>query len=74
MWRFLPLISLLNLAQGDAAQITTHVGTGAILVAASSNNLIKAVYAIVYSKARVRAAPAALVLLAMLGVAAAIAL
>ena len=37
---------VLNLAQGDSAQITVRVGVGAILVAASSNNLIKAVYAI----------------------------
>ncbi|HME22315.1 MAG TPA: DUF4010 domain-containing protein [Acetobacteraceae bacterium] len=63
---------VLNLAQGDSTQITTRVGVSAILVAASSNNLIKAVYAIVYSGARVRAAPAALVLLAACGVAAAV--
>ncbi len=62
---------VLNLAQGDAAQLTIRVGTGAILVAASSNNVVKAIYAIVYSGARVRAAPAALTLLAVLGVAAA---
>jgi hypothetical protein len=36
-----------------------------------SNNVVKAIYAIVYSGARVRAAPAALTLLAVLGVAAA---
>jgi uncharacterized membrane protein (DUF4010 family) len=62
---------VLNLAQGDAAQLAIRVGTGAILVAASSNNVVKAIYAIVYSGARVRAAPAALTLLAVLGVAAA---
>jgi uncharacterized membrane protein (DUF4010 family) len=65
---------VLNLAQGDAAQITVHIGTGAILVAASSNNLVKTVYAIAYSGARVRAAPVALVLLAACGVAAALVL
>jgi uncharacterized membrane protein (DUF4010 family) len=65
---------VLNLAQGDAAQITVHVAAGAILVATSSNNVIKAVYAIVYSGSRMRAAPAALVLLAVLGIAAAVAL
>ena len=63
---------VLNLAQGDAAQITIGVGVGAILVAASSNNLIKAVYAIVYSGARARVAPAGLILLAACGVAAAV--
>ncbi len=63
---------VLNLAQGDAAQITVRVGMGAILVAASSNNVVKAVYAIVYSGVRVRAAPAALVVLAACGIAAAV--
>ncbi len=65
---------VLNLAQGDAAQITVRIGMGAILVAASSNNLIKAVYAIVYSDAHVRVAPAALALLAAGGIVAAVAL
>src|SRR5271166_2478058 len=65
---------VLNLAQTDSAQITIHIGVGAILIAASSNNLIKAVYAIVYSGVRLRVAPAALVLLAAGGVAAAVAL
>ena len=63
---------VLNLAQGDAAQITIRVGAGAILIAASSNNLVKAVYAIAYSGGRVRVAPAALALLAACGVAAAV--
>jgi uncharacterized membrane protein (DUF4010 family) len=60
---------VLNLAQGDQAQVA--VGAGAILIAASSNNVIKAVYAIVYSGTRTRVAPMALVLLAALGIAAA---
>ncbi len=63
---------VLNLAQGDLAQITVRVGAGAILVAASSNNVVKAVYAIVYSGARVRVAPAALGVLAACGIAAAV--
>jgi len=63
---------VLSLAQGDAAQITVRIGMGAILVAASSNNLVKAVYAIAYSGGRTRAAPAALALLAVCGVAAAV--
>jgi uncharacterized membrane protein (DUF4010 family) len=63
---------VLSLAQGDAAQITIRIGMGAILVATSSNNLVKAVYAIVYSGGRARAAPAALGLLAACGVVAAV--
>ena len=50
----------------------SRFGAGAILVAASSNNLVKAVYAIVYSGARVRVAPAALAVLAACGIAAAV--
>jgi uncharacterized membrane protein (DUF4010 family) len=65
---------VLNLAQGDPAQIAIRVSVGAILVAASSNNLVKAVYAIVYSGARIRVAAAALALLAALGIAAAVTL
>jgi uncharacterized membrane protein (DUF4010 family) len=38
---------VLNLAQGDLTQITVRVGAGAILIATSSNNVVKAVYAIV---------------------------
>jgi hypothetical protein len=63
---------VLNLAQGDPAQITVRVGAGAILVAASSNNVLKAVYAIVYSSAHVRVAPAALAVLAACGIATAV--
>lgn len=62
----------LNLAQGDQTQITVPIGMGAILVATSSNNLVKAMYAIVYSHASVRVAPAALAFLAACGVAAAV--
>ncbi len=65
---------VLNLAQGETAQNAVRVGMGAILIAASSNNVVKAIYAIVYSGARVRAAAVALVLLAACGVAAAVAL
>jgi uncharacterized membrane protein (DUF4010 family) len=59
----------LNMAQSDAALIAIRVSVGAILVATSSNNLLKAVYAVVYSGGRLRAAPAALLLLAGLGIA-----
>jgi uncharacterized membrane protein (DUF4010 family) len=60
---------VLNLAQGDAARITVQVGAGAILVAASSNNLVKAVYATVYSQAHARFSVIVLVLLAACGIA-----
>jgi uncharacterized membrane protein (DUF4010 family) len=60
---------VLNLAQGDAARITVQVGAGAILVAASSNNLVKAVYATVYSQAHARFSVVVLVLLAACGIA-----
>jgi uncharacterized membrane protein (DUF4010 family) len=60
---------VLNLAQGDAAQITVQAGAGAILVAASSNNLVKAVYATVYSQAHARFSVIVLVLLAACGIA-----
>lgn len=61
---------VLNLAQGDPAG--TAVDAGAILIAASSNNVVKAVYGIVYSTGRARFAPAALVVLAVCGIAAAL--
>src|SRR4029077_19550829 len=40
---------VLNLAQPEAAQVATNVAVGAILVATSSNNLVKAAYAVAYS-------------------------
>jgi uncharacterized membrane protein (DUF4010 family) len=61
---------VLNLAQGDPAHLSIQVGMGAILIAASSNNLVKGVYALIYSGARTRAAPAALALLAACSIAA----
>ena len=60
---------VLNLAQGDPAQTT--VDAGAILIATSSNNLVKGVYAAVYSAGRIRFASVALVALAVGGVVAA---
>ena len=65
---------VLNLAQPAGAQIGVEVAFGAILVAASSNNLVKAVYATVYSGGGVRAVPlAALVVLAACGIGLAVA-
>jgi uncharacterized membrane protein (DUF4010 family) len=64
---------VLNLAQPGAVQIAVNVATGAILVATSSNNLVKAVYAFAYSGGSVRAATlASLVLLAACGIAMAV--
>jgi uncharacterized membrane protein (DUF4010 family) len=40
---------VLSLAQNGAGQVSVGVGVGAILLAASSNNLLKAVYAVAYS-------------------------
>lgn len=58
---------VLNLAQSETA---TSLGAAAILVATSSNNLVKAVYALIYSKGSVRMGSAALVVLAASGIAA----
>jgi uncharacterized membrane protein (DUF4010 family) len=63
---------VLNLAQGDASHIGITVGASAILIAASSNNVVKAVYATAYSKGRTRFSVAMLVLLALCGIATAI--
>jgi uncharacterized membrane protein (DUF4010 family) len=60
---------VLNLAQPEAAQVATNVAVGAILVATSSNNLVKAVYAVGYSGATMGVVPvAALALLAACGI------
>ncbi len=64
---------VLNLAQGDASHITVATGASAILIAASSNNLVKAVYAMVYSKGQTRMGAGTLLLLAVLGIAVAVA-
>ena len=60
---------VLNLAQPDAGQVAGSVAVGAILVAASSNNLVKVVYAAAYSGGRLRLVPVvALGLLAACGI------
>jgi uncharacterized membrane protein (DUF4010 family) len=58
---------VLNLAQGDPAQTTLNAG--AILIAASSNNVVKGVYAMVYSGGRARMALVAMTALAICGIA-----
>ena len=59
---------VLNLAQADP----TATAASAILIAASSNNLVKAVYAIVYSGGRTRVSAGVLLLLAAGGLVVAI--
>lgn len=63
---------VLNIAAGGAAPLALNAGVAAILIAASSNNVIKAAYSIAFAGARTAAAPAAaLIMLALGGVAAA---
>ncbi len=63
---------VLNIAAGGAAPLPTGIAGAAILVAASSNNLVKAAYAGAFAGWRAAAAPAAgLALLAAGGLAAA---
>lgn len=61
---------VLNLAQGQTASVAT--AASAILIAASSNNLVKGVYAIVYSNGRTRVSPALLAVLSACGIVAAL--
>lgn len=60
---------VLNLAQGGAANVPNVALAAAILIAASSNNVLKAFYAISFAGGRATApSAAALVLLAIAGV------
>jgi uncharacterized membrane protein (DUF4010 family) len=62
---------VLSIATGGAAPLTQGAGVAAILVAAASNNLMKAGYAVAFAGGRGAAAPAAvLALLALVGAAA----
>lgn len=66
---------VLSLAQNGAGQISSNVGVIAILLATSSNDVLKAVYAVAYSGGRRLIGPAAaLVVLAACGIAVALAL
>ena len=66
---------VLNLAQGGVAGVPSVELAAAILIAASSNNILKAIYAAAFAGGRATAASAAaLVLLAAAGVAIAIAM
>lgn len=61
---------VLSLAQNGAGQVSISVGVGAVLLAASSNNLLKAAYAVAYSGGRRLLWPvAALAVLAAGGIA-----
>jgi uncharacterized membrane protein (DUF4010 family) len=60
---------VLSLAQHGAGQVSSTTGVAAILLAASSNNLLKAVYAVVYAGGRfLSGSVTALALLAMAGI------
>jgi len=60
---------VLNLAQGGAGGLSSGVLGGAILIAASSNNLLKAVYAVAFAGWRASLpSVAALVALAVAGI------
>ena len=64
---------VLNLAQGGASGVPDGAIAAAILIATSSNNLLKAVYAVSFARGRATApSAAALVALALGGVAMAI--
>lgn len=60
---------VLSVAQGAASSVPVHVAAAAILVAASSNNLLKAGYAVAFGGRRAGLLPSALLaLLALAGV------
>jgi uncharacterized membrane protein (DUF4010 family) len=66
---------VLSLAQHGAGEISSSVGVIAILLATSSNNLLKAVYVVAFSGGRLRTWPVAtLALLAACGIGVAVAL
>jgi uncharacterized membrane protein (DUF4010 family) len=58
---------VLGLAEGSAPSIPVVVGTAAVLIAASSNNLLKATYAASFAGFRAGLAPAVLLLLLAAG-------
>ena len=58
---------VLSIAAGGAAPLAPAVGAAAILVAASSNNVLKAAYAFSFAGGRGAAAPAAVLALLALG-------
>lgn len=61
---------VLSLAQGGASHIGIATAAGAILIATSSNNLLKAIYTVAFSRRRESLIPAALLAsLAVLGLA-----
>ena len=65
----------LNLAQGATTSVSSTALAAAILIAASSNNILKALYAAFFAGGRATAASAAaLVLLAVAGLAIAVAM
>jgi len=63
---------VLSIAQGGAAGVGLATAAGAIVIAASSNNVLKAIYTIGFSRGRAAMPAAILVLLAVAGVAGAV--
>ena len=64
-------VRMLSLSQGSVTAMAVNSLCAAILIAASSNNLLKAVYALAFGGVRACRRPAAeLVLLALAGIAA----
>ncbi len=61
---------VLSIAQGGTGEMSPHTAMVAILIAISSNNVLKASYAAIFAGWGARGAAAALVLLAVIGVAA----
>ena len=58
---------MLSVAAGGTAPLAASVGVTAILIAASSNNLVKAAYAVAFAGERAAAVPAATLGLLALG-------
>jgi uncharacterized membrane protein (DUF4010 family) len=58
---------VLSVAAGGTAPLTARAGVAAILIAASSNNLVKAAYALAFAGRRAAAVPAAALGLLALG-------
>jgi uncharacterized membrane protein (DUF4010 family) len=65
---------VLNLAQGGIPNLSNEALAAAILIAASSNNVLKAIYAASFAGGRTASSATALIALAVAGVAAALAI
>ncbi len=63
---------VLNIAQGGAAGLPTGTLMAAVLIAASSNNILKAAYALIFGRWVSKSAAASLMVLALAGVSVAV--